>query len=58
MKGIRTAVAALALSQMPSFAFADADTDELYARAIKLMSESPFIDTHVDLPQIIRGLGR
>lgn len=27
------------------------------ARAIKLMSESPLIDTHVDLPQIIRGLG-
>ncbi|CZR66450.1 related to Putative dipeptidase ARB_02715 [Phialocephala subalpina] len=58
MKGIRTAVAALALSQMPSFAFADADTDELYARAIKLMSESPLIDTHIDLPQIIRGLDR
>jgi membrane dipeptidase len=31
-------------------------TDTLYARAIKLMSESPLIDTHVDLPQIIRGL--
>lgn len=30
----------------------------LYAHAIELMSESPLIDTHVDLPQIIRGLGR
>jgi hypothetical protein len=33
------------------------ETEALYAHAIKLMSDSPLIDTHVDLPQIIRGLG-
>jgi hypothetical protein len=34
------------------------EADALYSRATKLMSESPLIDTHVDLPQIIRGLGK
>jgi hypothetical protein len=34
------------------------DEDALYARAIKLMSEGLLIDTHIDLPQIIRGLGK
>lgn len=29
----------------------------LYARAIALMKESPLIDTHIDLPQVIRSLG-
>lgn len=29
----------------------------LYQRAQALMKESPLIDTHVDLPQIIRSLG-
>lgn len=29
----------------------------LHQRAEKLMKESPLIDTHIDLPQIIRSLG-
>lgn len=29
----------------------------LYERAISLMEESPLIDTHIDLPQVIRSLG-
>lgn len=29
----------------------------LYERAIALMKESPLIDTHIDLPQVIRSLG-
>lgn len=29
----------------------------LYERAESLMKESPLIDTHIDLPQIIRSLG-
>lgn len=29
----------------------------LYGRAETLMKESPLIDTHIDLPQIIRSLG-
>lgn len=30
----------------------------LYERAESLMKESPLIDTHIDLPQIIRSLGK
>lgn len=30
----------------------------LYQRAELLMKESPLIDTHIDLPQIIRSLGK
>lgn len=29
----------------------------LYERAKILMKESPLIDTHIDLPQIVRSLG-
>lgn len=29
----------------------------LYERAISLMKESPLVDTHIDLPQVIRSLG-
>lgn len=29
----------------------------LYERALSLMKESPLIDTHIDLPQVIRSLG-
>jgi hypothetical protein len=29
-----------------------------YTRAETLMKESPLIDTHIDLPQIVRSLGR
>lgn len=28
-----------------------------YSHALTLMKESPLIDTHIDLPQIIRSLG-
>lgn len=31
---------------------------DYYDQAIKLMESSPLIDTHVDLPQIIRSLSR
>jgi hypothetical protein len=27
-------------------------------QALKLLEESPLVDTHVDLPQIIRSLGK
>lgn len=30
--------------------------DGLQARAIRLMESSPLVDTHVDLPQILRSL--
>lgn len=33
-------------------------TSPLYERAISLMKESPLIDTHIDLPQVLRSLGR
>lgn len=29
-----------------------------YHHAISLMRESPLIDTHIDLPQVIRSLGQ
>lgn len=32
-------------------------TSPLYERAISLMKESPLIDTHIDLPQVLRSLG-
>jgi hypothetical protein len=58
MKTITAIIASLALAQLPiTLARAVTDSDgALYTHAIKLMSESPLIDTHVDLPQIIRGL--
>lgn len=30
----------------------------LYERALSLMKQSPLIDTHIDLPQVIRSLGK
>jgi membrane dipeptidase len=60
MKTLAALVASLALARLPlssARAVADSESDSLYAHAIKLMSQSPLIDTHVDLPQIIRGLG-
>lgn len=30
----------------------------LYERAVRLMKESPLIDTHIDLPQVLRSLGK
>lgn len=35
----------------------NAAEDVYYARAVQLMEETPLVDTHVDLPQIIRSLG-
>jgi hypothetical protein len=32
------------------------DAAEFLDQAIKLMEESPLLDTHIDLPQIIRSL--
>ena len=32
--------------------------DPYYARAIELMRKTPLLDTHIDLPQIIRSLGK
>jgi hypothetical protein len=34
----------------------DAYSPDNHAHAIKIMRESPLIDTHIDLPQIIRSL--
>lgn len=31
---------------------------DLYDRAVKLMESSPLIDTHVDLPQVLRSLSK
>jgi len=60
MKTITVLVASLTLAGLPvslARAVADSESDFLYARAIELMSQSPLIDIHVDLPQVIRGLG-
>lgn len=56
MKTYGSILALLALGQSPH-ALAINETEALYSHALKLMSDSPLIDTHVDLPQIIRGLG-
>lgn len=32
--------------------------DTYYERAIKLMEANPLVDTHIDLPQIIRSLSK
>lgn len=32
--------------------------ESTYDHAIRLMEASPLIDTHVDLPQILRSLGK
>ncbi|RDW57255.1 dipeptidase-2 [Coleophoma crateriformis] len=34
------------------------EQDPFYVQALEIMEKSPLIDTHVDLPQIIRSLGR
>ncbi|KXJ87925.1 membrane dipeptidase [Microdochium bolleyi] len=34
------------------------DHDDLLSRAISLMEQSPLIDTHIDLPQVLRSLDR
>jgi membrane dipeptidase len=57
MRTLFSFVAWLVLSHHGRTSFA-VEVDPLYTHAIKLMSESPLIDTHVDLPQIIRGLGK
>lgn len=35
---------------------AASDASDYLEQAIKLMEESPLIDTHIDLPQIFRSL--
>jgi membrane dipeptidase len=35
---------------------AASDADSFLDQAVKLMEESPLVDTHIDLPQIIRSL--
>jgi membrane dipeptidase len=35
---------------------AASDADSFLNQAVKLMEESPLVDTHIDLPQIIRSL--
>lgn len=32
------------------------DADEFLDQAIQLMEETPLLDTHIDLPQIVRSL--
>jgi len=34
------------------------DSNTLYDRAIRLMEDTPLIDTHVDLPQVLAGLSK
>jgi len=34
------------------------EVNTLYDRAIRLMEDTPLIDTHIDLPQILAGLSR
>jgi membrane dipeptidase len=61
MRGLITAVALTAIQlYAPAVALAVASAattqNDLYVHAIKLMEESHLIDTHVDLPQVLRGL--
>jgi membrane dipeptidase len=35
-----------------------ANAESTYDHAVRLMKTSPLLDTHVDLPQILRSLGR
>ncbi|KAL2418243.1 Dipeptidase 1 [Exophiala dermatitidis] len=37
---------------------ASCSSSDFLAQAVRLMEESPLIDTHVDLPQVMRSLGR
>jgi hypothetical protein len=37
-------------------AFVEGSGGDYHDQAIKLMEESPLLDTHIDLPQIIRSL--
>ena len=39
-------------------AAAVAHAESTYDHAVRLMKASPLLDTHVDLPQILRSLGR
>jgi hypothetical protein len=48
MKNFRPVLSLLALSPLLPTALAINETEALYAHAVKLMSESPLIDTHVD----------
>ena len=34
------------------------EDDTLRDRALRLMAETPLIDTHIDLPQILAGLSK
>jgi hypothetical protein len=49
LKGIIAMMAAACVS---------AATASTYQHAIKLMEESPLIDSHIDLPQILRSLSK
>jgi hypothetical protein len=49
LKGIIAAVAASCVSAAAAFT---------HEHAIRLMEESPLIDSHIDLPQILRSLSK
>lgn len=38
--------------------YASANSASTYEHAIRLMEESPLIDSHIDLPQILRSLSK
>lgn len=48
---VTAAVSLLALTSV-----VQCDASDFLDQAIKLMEESPLLDTHIDLPQIIRSL--
>ncbi|KAJ1326160.1 membrane dipeptidase [Microdochium nivale] len=54
---LRAALAGLVLGLSP-VATSYSHSENLLSHAISLMKESPLIDTHVDLPQILRSLDR
>lgn len=54
---LRVALATLVLGLSPA-RVAMAESETLLSHAISLMKKSPLIDTHVDLPQILRSLGQ
>jgi hypothetical protein len=56
MIGVNRALTLLTVAFAPHLV--SGSTDTFLERAIKLMEESPLVDTHIDLLQIVRSLSR
>jgi hypothetical protein len=59
MVGVKRALSLLtAVTFAPRLVHGRGSADGFLARAIKLMEESPLVDTHIDLLQIVRSLSK